>query len=435
MIYNILNKLEEASGRIEKERILKTYDSHLLRKILDYTYNPYKQYFVIKLPEFASSDAELNNEVWDSFFDVLDMLDKRTVTGNDAIGMVANCISQSGKHSKWMRKVLERHLNVGITERTINKVFNGLIDTFEVQLAHKFQEKRIKGKDFIATEPKLDGIRCLAICKGGNVTLFTRNGKVINNYDETIVLDLQRMAKSGNIPDNAVFDGELMGPDFKSTVSQFRRKTNADVSNHNLYLFDWLPFSDWENQSPTKTTQEMREDLEDFKIELNSNFIKLVHRDIVSPDQIDAMHDVYTTDGFQPEGLEPFEGVMIKLLDEPYKFGRGYNVMKYKSFVDVDLEVVGFKEGEKKYTNSLGAVVVKVNSWNKYPDGILVGVGSGFSDEDREHIWNNRSNFRGMIAEIRYQACKDNDAGPNGETPDGSLRFPTFRGWRTDKKK
>ena len=88
-----------------------------------------------------------------------------------------------------------------------------------------------------------------------------------------------------------------------------------------------------------------------------------------------------------------------------------------KDFYDVDLEVVGFEEGEGRNTGVLGAVIVKHKD-------VLVNVGSGFSDNDRKTIWENRTKFRGQIAEIRYQE----------ETPDGSLRFPTFRGWRPDKK-
>src|SRR5690606_5364556 len=114
-------------------------------------------------------------------------------------------------------------------------------------------------------------------------------------------------------------------------------------------------------------------------LEANSKFLKLVHRDIISPDKIKAMHDVYVSQGY--------EGAMIKILSEPYKFGRGHNVTKLKDFYDIDLEVVSFKEGTGKYTNMLGAIVVK-------KDDILVDVGSGFSDEERKIIWSNRSKFR-----------------------------------------
>ena len=89
-----------------------------------------------------------------------------------------------------------------------------------------------------------------------------------------------------------------------------------------------------------------------------------------------------------------------------------------KDFHDVDLEVISFEEGEGKYENMLGAIVVDFNK-------VRVNIGSGFTDEERKQIWENRNDFRNQIAEIRYQEL----------TPDGSLRFPTFRGWRPDKKK
>jgi ATP-dependent DNA ligase len=187
-----------------------------------------------------------------------------------------------------------------------------------------------------------------------------------------------------------------------------------------------MSYNDWINKNSTLTCQQSREKLEDMNLEVHSKYLKVVHRDIVPPSKIIAMHDIYVKDGY--------EGVMIKSLDTKYKFGRGHNVMKYKSFVDVDLEVVSFEEGIGKYEGMLGAIVVKNNKWKKFLDGVLVNVGSGFDDDARKIVWDNRSKFRGMIAEVRYQFCKNAGHGPNGETPDGSLLFPTFRGWRPDKQ-
>ena len=56
-------------------------------------------------------------------------------------------------------------------------------------------------------------------------------------------------------------------------------------------------------------------------------------------------------------------------------------------------------------------------------EGVEVYVGSGFDDEMRDEVWKNQSGYLGMTAEVRYQEV----------TPDGSLRFPTFVCWRTDK--
>ena len=107
---------------------------------------------------------------------------------------------------------------------------------------------------------------------------------------------------------------------------------------------------------------------------------------------------------------------MVKFLDAPYRFGRGWEIMKFKAFHDVDLPIEGYEEGTGRHTGKLGAIVVDHK-------GVRVKVGSGFSDDLREQIWANPDFFMGRIVEIRYQEI----------TPDGSLRFPTFVCFRNDK--
>ena len=411
-IHEIFEEIGATTKRSEKEELLKSNDSPLLRKILEHTYNPYRQYHVVKFtPKTFFKRKEKPEILWQEYFTLLERLDSREITGQDAVNEVETFVGSTDEKSmKWMTRTLERHLNIGITANTVNKCFKGLVPVFKVQLAHKFEPKRVEGEPLVATEPKLDGVRCIAIIKNGNTVLYSRNGKTLSdNYKRTIVADFNRLAKEGIIPNYVVFDGELMGSDFTATVSQIHRKSSVDVSSHFYHVFDWVPYSDWINQKPTLSCQEMREKLEDMDLEGNGKFLKLVHRDIVPTDDIKKMHDIYVAQGY--------EGVMIKRLGDMYKFGRGHNVTKLKDFYDVDLEVFSFEEGEGKYQGKLGAIVVK----NKE---VIVNVGSGFSDEERAQIWNNRSDFRGQIAEIRYQE----------ETPDGSLRFPTFRGWRPDKK-
>ena len=107
---------------------------------------------------------------------------------------------------------------------------------------------------------------------------------------------------------------------------------------------------------------------------------------------------------------------MIKDLDAPYKFGRGYEVMKLKSFHDVDLKIERLIEGTGKHSGKLGSVVVNYH-------GVEVQVGSGLSDELRDTIWTAPDEYVGRTIEVRYQEV----------TPDGSLRFPTFVCFRNDR--
>jgi DNA ligase-1 len=117
------------------------------------------------------------------------------------------------------------------------------------------------------------------------------------------------------------------------------------------------------------------------------------------------------------------EGVMLNICEAPYEFKRTNNLLKVKKMSTLDLEIIGFEEGEGRLAGTLGAILVR------YKNGNIVKVGSGFSDRLRIEIWASRDEWLGNICEIQYFEETTNADG--GE----SLRFPVFKDYRPDKVK
>lgn len=138
---------------------------------------------------------------------------------------------------------------------------------------------------------------------------------------------------------------------------------------------------------------------------------------------------------------EGYEGVMIRSTSGKYKCGRSTEkeaiLLKLKRFTDAEATIVGFterlhngnvqeknefglsKRSHKKeglsLANTLGALqVVDVNS------DIDFEVGTGFDDELRKLIWENKDQYLGKIVKYKYQAVGVK------EKP----RFPVFLGFR-----
>jgi DNA ligase-1 len=90
---------------------------------------------------------------------------------------------------------------------------------------------------------------------------------------------------------------------------------------------------------------------------------------------------------------------------------------------DCDLKIVGFESGEvdSKLANTLGRINVEYK-------GNVVGVGSGFSEEMRNEIWNNQGKYINRIAKIQFF-----EESENSKTKEKSLRFPVFIEIRWDK--
>tara|TARA_A100001515_G_C4577224_1_gene211808 strand:- start:461 stop:1693 length:1233 start_codon:yes stop_codon:yes gene_type:complete len=408
-VSDVLQHIKQAKGSIAKKEILLAHAENMnLKKALLYGLDNFTPFNIVKVPKVKNRlEFPLSEDAgWQEFFKVADECSSRSVTGNAAIDRVYTCFSSvSEEDEMWMRKILNKHLAIGASTKTVNSVFPGLIPTFDVSLAQKFDMKRIKGKQSVVVEPKLDGIRCFAIVENGVARMFARSGKIISNFDNTIGKELIKVG-------DGCYDGELMGEDFIALMRQAYRKDDVDTGGTYLALFDYLPLKEWHTRETKMSCHDRYEKLLDMlsDSEANLDLVQPVEREDcdVDYDEIKSYHDSYVSMGY--------EGAMIKDPDAPYRFGRGYEVMKLKAFHDVDLKIESLEEGTGKHAGKLGSVVVSFN-------GVDVRVGSGFSDDVRESVWADKQAFVGRMIEVRYQEV----------TPDGSLRFPTFVCFRNDR--
>lgn len=418
LVSEILESVQDTAGTNAKMEILRSNKGNkLLVKALKMGHDPFTPFHVVKVPAVTKKQrASLASEAdrWQGFFKAANRCAAREVTGNAAIDLIHSALCGATEaEEKWMRKILKKHMALGASDKTINKVMPGTVPTFEVQLAQKFEEKRLKGHAHVAVEPKLDGIRCFALVRGGHATLYARSGKQITNFDDTIGAELATLG-------DGCYDGEIMGKDFIALMQQAYRKDDVDTRDTYLALFDYLPIEEWDSKETSLSCSARYEELRSRvpfpcdrkkKGKKDLQFVRLVPRycDVAATyGEIKKLHDRFVAEGY--------EGAMVKYLDTPYNFGRDHRVMKLKAFFDADLPIEGFVEGTGKHEGKLGSVLVSY-------EGVEVQVGSGWSDELREQVWNNKKEFLGRMIEVRYQEV----------TPDGSLRFPTFKCFRNDR--
>ena len=409
-VLDMLEAISSAKGTNAKKKLLESYlDYYPFQRLIKYTFDPYRSFNVVKVPKVKKENrVPIEPQLaWDNFLNFADSCSKREVTGNDAVNLMHTSFQSSSElQEKWMRKVLKKNLSIGISTKTINKVMPGLIPTFDVALAQKFEHKRMS--QWVYVEPKLDGIRCLAVVNEGDVKLFTRQGRLVTNFDDTVGKELSRL------PPGA-YDGEIMSNDFTDLMRQVYRKENKDVSDVYFAIFDYLTPEEWREKGTTNSLKTRKNLLKGFINGAHKSkslkYLKQVrYTPFLDPSeaQLKSEHDKWVEQGY--------EGIMIKDTDAQYCFGRDWSVMKYKAFFDADVKVIGLQEGTGKNSGKLGSFLVDYN-------GVEVNVGSGLSDTIREEVWKDKDIHIGRTIEVRYQE----------ETPDGSLRFPTFVCFRNDK--
>jgi DNA ligase-1 len=404
IVLKFFNDIQAAKGSNAKKVVLDQYiDNELIGRVLVYALNPYYAFNVVKVPKVKERFPIDPDESWHLFFSNAEKCANREITGNAAIELMKSTFNKcSEPQEKWMRKILKKHLAIGVSTKSVNSVRSGFIPTFDVALAQKFDMKRVK-EDSVYVEPKLDGIRCLAVVEDGEAKIFTRAGKLITNFDSTLGRELAQLG-------DGCYDGEIMSNDFTDLMRQVYRKQNVDVSDVYLGLFDYIPLQEWKSKQGKLSCKERFTILSERLRVHDLDYLRLVTRAVCKADYnlIKEYHDKFVEVGY--------EGAMIKDVTAPYCFGRDWSVMKFKAFFDADVPITALLEGTGRHSGKLGSFVVDYK-------GVEVRVGSGLTDDLREHIWSDKAAHIGRTIEVRYQE----------ETPDGSLRFPTFVCFRNDK--
>lgn len=379
-----LYRTSSTTSRIKKLQVIAD-SAGIWREVflaaLRYAYNPYKRYHVTRGAVRGSGTDILGLDQ----FILLDKLSTREISGNAAPYAVSRvCQRLTPVSAEMFKRVLNKDLRIGLGVASINKAFPGLIPEHKVMLAKPMEWHRVK-YPCISTV-KLDGIR--AIYHDG--VFYTRNGKVLHGLE----------ALAGRLSGAPVLDGELVCPgmDFQTSSGQLR--SFADTPNAQFHIID-VP------EHPSK--------------EFLQRLISI--RDLLGP-------DIHVTDwdiARNPKEIERhyqnvlalgYEGVVVKPMEYEYVNKRSFDWMKLKAINTVDARIVDIFEGTGKYSSSAGGVIIQM------PDSeVLVRVGSGFSDEQRDHIYADPDNFIGRMIEVKYHEV----------TPDGSLRHPRFYRWRDDK--
>ena len=296
----------------------------------------------------------------------------------------------------------EKKLKSGYT-KTLAGAKAGEVDTafvaggIEPMLAHKFRDHESKISYPCYTQPKLDGIRCIAVIIDGVATLWTRNRKPILGVPH-IIKDLQTKFPAATI----TLDGELYNHSYKnkfeeivSFCKQTTPKTGHEVVQYHIY----------DIADSTKTFKQRTEWLTARKGEIErreNNPAVLVLVETFEIQNIDSL--MYY---FSEWRLQGYEGAMVRNSDSLYENKRSYGLQKIKEFDDAEFKIVGVKSGRGRMAECaiFTCTTVKGDLFDCKMEGSL--------DVLKEIMKNPRSVIGKMLT-VRYQGFT------NGNMP----RFP-----------
>jgi DNA ligase-1 len=369
-------------------------------------------------------DLNSTNYNVQNIFQLLDLLRNREVTGHSAIAEVNNWLTKNDNLKDIFYLILERNLKIRASIKLINRAIPGLIPTFSVALAEKFDESVLDKKkiDFVNDDwyisRKLDGVRCLVfVDEFGETEVRSRSGKKIST-----LYNLEQLVKDTGVT-SAVFDGEICkvneegNENFQDIMKELNRK-NHQITEFTYFIFDLLTSDEFYEGSSIRTLSTRFKQLKDV-VRKSKKFRYLPQGLIKSEDHFHMI---------QAKVPDSWEGLMLRK-DAPYKGKRSKDIYKVKKFFDAEYQVIDIatgpfryvKEGVEVEEDMLSAVIVEHK-------GNRVNVGSGFTIDQRKHFYDYPANIIDKTITVQYF---EESQSQNG---DYSLRFPVVKHVHGEKR-
>lgn len=274
---------------------------------------------------------------------------------------------------------------------------------------------------------KIDGVRCVAAINRGKVTLTNRNGVDISyRYPEICAALIEKFGTDARL----ILDGEavVFGPDgkpsFKLTSKRDRQQKAHIIQSLSqtmpatLVAFDILYREALDLRGETYATRK--------------SALEFVMQD--TPGHPRIQPNVGSSDGHKMLALvreHALEGLIAKRMKSRYQAGRRSDWLKIKPTQTISCRVIGITEGTGARGDTFGALkLALMHEGEIIPCG---EVGTGFKQADLQEIVDQYVQYLGppgrvpmikthFVVEVEFQEF----------TPDGALRFPVFRGIRTD---
>ena len=437
--YTVLDAVKDARGKTKQEILEKNKDVPYLKEVLAFVFDPLMSTGISKkkwdkdviLEKGSTSDLNSKINLDMNVLEIINVIENNNTGKMDIVSYLKTVVDNKffDTEKDFLKRIIIKDMNIGISAKTINKVWPNLIFEFEIMKATKFDKQDLSEKDILITL-KVDGNNAVCFNLEDKTYFLSRSGRLIEGLDHLV--DYYRT----NIPKGFVYFGELLlknedklehGELFQKTNGIVNSK-NKDKSNIQHVLFDSISYEDYLNKENRETFRFRRarlamavgemnyyepymydnyetvEYVPDLNIKTASKYNAVDNNDLI----IKSL-DMVTKDGL--------EGVMVNDLDAPYEFKRGKSLLKVKQFNTMDLLVVGIEEHTRG--GKVGAIKLQ------YKDN-TVGIGS-ITETQRNEWWIDPDLIIGKIVEVGYfRETEDENGKP-------SLRFPTLIRVREDK--
>ena len=134
-LQNFIDEMRSTSSATDKVAII-ARSSAFIHKVLEYTYNPFKQYYTTSKTCKKNSDKCYydSNDLYP--FELLDLLSDRKFTGHEAIALV-NGFVENTAYGELLYRIIDKNLDIRAGDKVINKASTWFNSYFFCCVWHK----------------------------------------------------------------------------------------------------------------------------------------------------------------------------------------------------------------------------------------------------------------------------------------------------------
>jgi DNA ligase-1 len=249
------------------------------------------------------------------------------------------------KHEKQRKKGYVESIEAAQAGELDELIEGGIVP----MLAHTFEKQGHKIKYPCYVQPKLDGLRMIAILKDGKCTLWSRTRKPITSLPH-IIEEIEK-----NFKDNIVLDGEAYSHQFKEDFEHIvhlvrQEEPDPQCTDVEYHVYDMVNDQSFE---------ERYRDL--FRLLNNPKFKYLKRVETLKVDNEDEVAEFYTQFKNQK-----YEGAMLRNANGLYVNKRSSDLIKVKQMEDAEFEITGIEEGRGKLAGHVGAFVCRTKDGQEF---------------------------------------------------------------------
>jgi DNA ligase-1 len=427
-VYDLIEQVAATSSKNEKIALLEANrDNELLKRVLNYAYNPFKTYGIRKRPETIGSNV--GHEFDEGTWELLDDLIERTLTGNAAIEAVQGemtALSASSAELLW--RIITKDMRAGFSESTCNKVWKGLIPDFPYMRCSLPKDAKLNEFDWtlgVISQEKADGMFAnLDFEEGGIVSIRSRQGSPFPmEAFELLVNEVKARLADGMQYHGELLvqrDGKVLPREIGNGILNSILSGGSFAANERpIYMiWDAIPLSSVVTKGKYEVAYIKR-------LSFINRRLKMTEGQYVAMIETRVYHSLGDAYSHYRDLLKlGKEGTIIKNPHAIWKDGTSKEQVKLKLEFEVELEVYGFEEGNGKNADTFGALKCKSSCGQ-----LLVSV-SGFTDAKRREIHENRDDWgSGAIITVRANSIMR----PSESSEFHSLFLPRFVERRFDK--